>query len=194
MARISVEAIRREQILSCVIDLVARKGYEATTVRDIADAADVATGTINYYFAGKDDVMRSALVEASRRFQARVDAAIAGIGDPLELLRTHAALATPRTPEELANQAVWIEFWRAAQHDEVLRELHERLYDGWRRQLAATIPSPSSGDPAIDAEAWARRFVALADGLALHVVLHPGSVPADDMEAALNDYISTTLA
>ena len=46
MSRISLETLRREQLLDAAIGLVASKGYEATTVRDIAAAADVATGTI----------------------------------------------------------------------------------------------------------------------------------------------------
>ena len=110
MARISLETIRREQLLDAAIGLVAAKGYEATTVRDIAAAADVATGTISYWFASRDDLLRAALVEAARRFGRRLDDALETATSPLEELLVHAEVATPRTPAETAAQVVWVEF------------------------------------------------------------------------------------
>jgi AcrR family transcriptional regulator len=191
MARISVEAIRREQLIDAATSLVARKGYEAVTIRDVADAASVSTGTVHYYFSGKDDLLRSVLVEASRRFQKRVEDATGGVVDPRTLLARHAAAATPRTPDELDAQRVWSAFWDQAQRDPQLRDLHERLYDTWRAQLADAVRR--GGFVGVDADAWARRYVALIDGLALHVTLHPGSVSPDDMQRACGDYVTVTL-
>ena len=139
MSRISLETLRREQLLDAAIGLVASKGYEATTVRDIAAAADVATGTIAYWFASRDDLLRAALVEAARRFGRRLDDALATATTPLEELIAHAEVATPRTPAEIAAQVVWVEFWRQAQRDPELRALHERMYDSWRARIAGTV-------------------------------------------------------
>jgi AcrR family transcriptional regulator len=195
MSRISLETLRREQLLDAAIGLVASKGYEATTVRDIAAAADVATGTIAYWFASRDDLLRAALVEAARRFGRRLDDALASAATPLDELIAHAAVATPRTPAEKAAQVVWVEFWRQAQRDPELRALHERLYDSWRARIAASVRAGVEAGTfrAVDADDWARRFVALADGLALHVLLHPGSVTADDMERIAREHIAATL-
>ena len=90
MSRISLETLRREQLLDAAIGLVASKGYEATTVRDIAAAADVATGTIAYWFDSRDDLLRAALVEAARRFGRRLDDALAAATTPLDELIAHA--------------------------------------------------------------------------------------------------------
>lgn len=195
MSRISLETLRREQLLDAAIGLVASKGYEATTVRDIAAAADVATGTIAYWFSSRDDLLRAALVEASRRFGRRLDDALAEAASPLEELIAHAEVATPRTPRETAAQVVWVEFWRQAQRDPELRALHERMYDSWRARIAATVRAgvEEGAFRAVDADDWARRFVALADGLALHVLLHPGSVTPDDMERIAREQIAATL-
>jgi AcrR family transcriptional regulator len=195
MSRISLETLRREQLLDAAIGLVASKGYEATTVRDIAAAADVATGTIAYWFDSRDDLLRAALVEAARRFGRRLDDALASAATPLDELIAHAAVATPRTPAETAAQVVWVEFWRQAQRDPELRALHERMYDSWRARIAASVRAGVEAGTfrAVDADDWARRFVALADGLALHVLLHPGSVTADDMERIAREHIAATL-
>jgi AcrR family transcriptional regulator len=196
MPRLSVEAIRREQLLDAAIALVAAKGYDATTVRDIAAAVAVAPGTVLYYFQGRDDLMQAALVEAARRFGARLDDALAEAGGPAEAIAIHAVVATPRTDAEHAAQALWIEFWRQALRNEELRALHERLYDSWRARIAATVREGVAGGVFrrdVAPEDWARRFVALLDGLGLHVVLHPGSVTADVMERACREHVAATL-
>jgi TetR/AcrR family fatty acid metabolism transcriptional regulator len=50
-------AARIEQILDAAIRLFAEKGFHRTTTRDIAEAADVAEGTLYNYFASKDDLL-----------------------------------------------------------------------------------------------------------------------------------------
>lgn len=47
---------RRNQLLDVARRLFAEKGLENTTIKDIADAADVAQGLLYHYFRSKDDV------------------------------------------------------------------------------------------------------------------------------------------
>lgn len=51
-------AERREEILDASLRLFADKGFDATTVQDIAVAADVAAGTVYLYFSSKDEILR----------------------------------------------------------------------------------------------------------------------------------------
>jgi AcrR family transcriptional regulator len=53
----------RQEILTAAADLFRTKGYEATSVDDIAAAADVAKGTFYYHFQAKEDLVM-ALQEA----------------------------------------------------------------------------------------------------------------------------------
>jgi len=47
----------RARILAAAIDLFRRQGFEATTMREIAAAAEVATGAAYYYFDSKDAIV-----------------------------------------------------------------------------------------------------------------------------------------
>jgi len=47
----------RERIINVAVELFSRKGYDATTVNDIAGAANVNKALIYYYFANKQDIL-----------------------------------------------------------------------------------------------------------------------------------------
>jgi AcrR family transcriptional regulator len=57
-------ARRRSEIVSAAAEVFAEKGYAATTTREIADAADVAEGTLYIYFESKRDILLAVAREA----------------------------------------------------------------------------------------------------------------------------------
>src|SRR5262245_18655724 len=50
-------AARRTQILDAATRVFASKGFNRATIRDVAQAAGVADGTIYHYFANKADLL-----------------------------------------------------------------------------------------------------------------------------------------
>ncbi|MBT2481641.1 TetR/AcrR family transcriptional regulator [Streptomyces sp. ISL-94] len=99
----------RERLLQATVELVAKRGYEATTLGDIADRAGAARGLVSYYFPGKRQLLQSAVhrlmhltleaalereprSEDGRERLARAVDAILGLArdEPL-LMRTHMA-------------------------------------------------------------------------------------------------------
>ncbi|MEU8585951.1 helix-turn-helix domain-containing protein [Streptomyces sp. NPDC048664] len=51
----------RERLLYAAVELVGERGYEATTLADIADRAGSARGLVSYYFPGKRQLLQSAV-------------------------------------------------------------------------------------------------------------------------------------
>ncbi|MEU3341074.1 TetR/AcrR family transcriptional regulator [Streptomyces sp. NPDC002144] len=51
----------RERLLQAAVEVVAERGYEATTLSDIADRAGSARGLVSYYFPGKRQLVQSAV-------------------------------------------------------------------------------------------------------------------------------------
>jgi AcrR family transcriptional regulator len=194
--RPSVERERRVQLTSAAARVIARKGYEAATVRDVADEAGTSTGTVNYYYDGKDDLFAATLRAASERFQAELAAAVAAAPSPRGKLLAMARAATPESSSGREGHAVWIDFWAQAARDESLRELNQRIYDRWRAEIVEIVREGQLNGAfaaGADADAFARGYAAVIDGLATHVVLHDGFGPAE-MAAACSAYVDAALS
>jgi AcrR family transcriptional regulator len=61
----------REQLFHTAIGLLATKGYDATTLRDIAAAANVSTGLLYRYFPSKRAVVLALYDELSAEYATR---------------------------------------------------------------------------------------------------------------------------
>jgi AcrR family transcriptional regulator len=80
------KARTREAIVDAALDLFERKGFEATTVEDIAAAADVSPRTFFRYFETKFDVVLAKNVEKGEGLGELIAARPAG-ETPLEAVR-----------------------------------------------------------------------------------------------------------
>jgi AcrR family transcriptional regulator len=64
---------RRQQIMRAARQIFIDKGYGDTTMREIADAADLGTSTIYLYFKNKEDLYASLSVRLLQYFLIRLD-------------------------------------------------------------------------------------------------------------------------
>ncbi|MBV8965441.1 MAG: TetR family transcriptional regulator KstR2 [Mycobacteriaceae bacterium] len=74
---ISQPASRRDELLELAATMFAERGLRATTVRDIADAAGILSGSLYHHFASKeqmvDEVLRGFLEWLFERYQHIID-------------------------------------------------------------------------------------------------------------------------
>ena len=87
MPRIVDKAEMRASIYRACSEEMARNGYEATTMRDLARRAGCSTGTLYHYFSAKDELFASMLEYYS---QTDVDQALQKIQEssqPLDALQ-----------------------------------------------------------------------------------------------------------
>lgn len=76
----------RERLLSCATQLFTRKGYTATTVREIVAAAGVTKPVLYYYFHNKEGIYLELIREAFSKFDALLDNVLKEHGSPTERL------------------------------------------------------------------------------------------------------------
>jgi len=80
------KARTRSALLGAARRLFASKGFEATTIAEIAEEADVAIGSFYNYFRTKDDLLAGILEEALTEQLRRLEARRVGVEDPAELV------------------------------------------------------------------------------------------------------------
>lgn len=71
----------RATLHQTLMSLILKQGYEAITIRDICDAADVGRSTFYAHYTSKDDLMRSGLENLRRALVDRQRDAHAAPGD-----------------------------------------------------------------------------------------------------------------
>lgn len=77
---------RREHLVKLAAELFAEKGFQATTVRNIADEAGILSGSLYHHFDSKESIVDEILSTFFDQLMAADRAAIARGGDPRETI------------------------------------------------------------------------------------------------------------
>lgn len=83
-----VQADKRRRILDGAVKVFAQNGFYNSKVAQIAREAGVADGTIYLYFRSKDDILIQLFNETMEEILGRQAAAMSGLTDPVERLRS----------------------------------------------------------------------------------------------------------
>jgi AcrR family transcriptional regulator len=173
MARPSVEAERKEQILSAACAVLAEAGFTALRVSDVAKRVGTSTGTVHYYFATKRDLTTAAFEWNFARSLERRQHILDGHDDPRSEMRAFVESYLPTDEVTVQAWHVWAELWVEALHDRELASLNERVYGAWREIVRRIIEDGQvaghfrGGDPL----ALANGLIGLIDGLSIQVLL-----------------------
>lgn len=78
---------RRAEIVRAAVEVFAERGYFAARMREVAEQAGVADGTLYLYFEGKEDLLVSILEEYADAFLIRARRDLEASDDPRDRLR-----------------------------------------------------------------------------------------------------------
>ena len=124
----------RGKLLQMAAHLFRSKGYERTTVRDLASAVGIQSGSIFHHFKSKDEILRSVMEETIRYNTALMQAELAQAGNlrerVLALIRCELQSIMGGTGEAMA---VLVYEWRSLSQDSQrfileLRDTYEQLW------------------------------------------------------------------
>jgi DNA-binding transcriptional regulator YbjK len=153
---------RREHILRATLRVIGRDGIAAVTHRRVAGEAGVPLGSLTYWFATKDDLLREALrlfVDEEAARLRRVSEELSDDMDPAEIAERFAAvLESGDGTEQIAQFELYVEAARNPALREVARQCFAAYDEVSRTALRAA---------GLDADELAPLFVALADGLGM---------------------------
>jgi AcrR family transcriptional regulator len=78
----------RQEILRTAARLFQQRGYDATSMNDVAAALKLSKGGLYHHFQSKDEILFEIMNHAMQITEERVLAPVRGIADPEERLRT----------------------------------------------------------------------------------------------------------
>jgi AcrR family transcriptional regulator len=183
---------RRELILDAAREAILARGLSATSVRDIARAAGVSSGTVTYHFPTVDLILGGVLRRESERFRAARTAALDRRRSGLDglLMLGDAMLADRREVHEYWR--LWLDHWARATHDPELAKWQGERYAAWGELIGGLIAEGiEAGELApADPAAAATELIALLDGLALQAVFPSSPLTLREARAAYAAAIS----
>jgi AcrR family transcriptional regulator len=77
----------RQEILRTAARLFQQRGYDATSMNDVAAALKLSKGGLYHHFQSKDEILFEIMNHAMEMTQERVISPVRNIADPLERLR-----------------------------------------------------------------------------------------------------------
>ncbi|WP_406478668.1 TetR/AcrR family transcriptional regulator [Streptomyces platensis] len=200
MPKIVDPGARRRAVAEAVLRVVRREGVEGASLRNVAEEAGLAVGSVRHYFAGHDEVLIFAMTELSARIEHRVRIHAERLLDPgaagehraraEELLSEFLPLDEERREEAM----LWQAFTTAARTRPALRphavELEAGMRDLVKRVLRGAQEAGSLLDD-LDTELETLRLSALLDGLTLQATLEPERITPETLRNVLRRHLRT---
>jgi AcrR family transcriptional regulator len=136
----AIGAARKDQILAVAAELFSRRGYHATTMRDLGDRAGLLPGSLYAHFSGKEEILYQIVVEAAGQFLGGMEALRARPDSPEERLRAAMRAHIQVVARDLDGARVFLHEWRAlrgTRRAEIgkLRRRYEAMWDEIIRDL-----------------------------------------------------------
>ncbi|WP_144659700.1 TetR/AcrR family transcriptional regulator [Paenarthrobacter nicotinovorans] len=188
MPKIVDAEARRQEVVHAVFRIIASDGLERASLREVADEAGLAVGSVRHYFASSDELLVFSFGAVIDRIAGRLESALAAVEQ--EVLGTpeqDAAVLNllgqllPLDEELAVDACVWMAFRHAARIKPVLAPEAERSH----RAVAAIVGrlilllNPAQADHQQNLVTEAERLLATMDGLSMHALLQPEWMTAE---------------
>lgn len=181
------EGVRtRSEVLRAVTLLIGEQGIDGMTMRQVARATGMSTGTINYHFTNKRSLILAALDAAPAAPASGEE------GTPLQRLQ---ALFRGFVLEDLDRRAwwrFWVEVTAQAARDADLRDRQRNRMESQRQDVEDLVAlGVQRGElrPDLDPALIAEPLLALAYGLAVQQLISPDAATVRRASDALEGSI-----
>ncbi|MDR6511950.1 AcrR family transcriptional regulator [Novosphingobium capsulatum] len=166
-------AAKRKAIARISAELIAERGLQAATIRQVAARAGFSTTVVTHYFANKRALLLAAYRYVAERTQQRFDAMAADDeSEPLSRLE----ILLPLDAEGRNAWRLYFQFWPMADHDEELAE-EQRWWSDNARSLARAMLELARPD-LVDIDRKATLALSALHGIAMQALFDPDNWPA----------------
>ncbi len=169
----------RANLIQAAFTVLSERGYEATTIKTVAQAAGVAPGLIHYYFASKEELLIAVVEDAAERYASEMAGVRASLS-PAQALSAAAEARKERVEREPDRERLRFELLALALRHPSLRPAAARVLstgrEGITRLFASVAGSDVTGDTSDTSDTsdgMPAVFLAILDGVALQRLVDP---------------------
>ncbi|GAB3688864.1 TetR/AcrR family transcriptional regulator [Nocardiopsis oceani] len=174
---------QREDLLAGAKKCLAEKGYSKTTARDIAAASGAHLASIGYHFGSKDQLMNTAVLEATSDWGDVFEKAVreADADSPEDRARVLISGLFETLPEQRDLMVASVQAYAQAQFDEGIRAvLEEGMREGRREMAALVLGVPSEQVDPSTAAGLGSMVYNIVTGYVLQYLIDPQALPTVD--------------
>lgn len=189
MARPSLEAVRRKELVNSAISEISRIGSLDVTVSQIAKNAGVSSALAHHYFGSKDQIFLAAMRHIMSQFGVDVRAGLQNAITPRQ--RVEAIITAGLSVDNFRKDVIsaWLNFYVKAQNSTDV----QRLLRVYQRRLQSNLCHelrPLAGQSAPDI---ARGLGAMIDGIYIRQALRDSPPDPVRATALVIDYLDISL-
>jgi AcrR family transcriptional regulator len=183
---------RRQKLAEAVWRIILREGLGSVSVRKIASEADVSPGSLRHYFSNQSDLLCFSMNLVSQHVRQR----IVGkhyTGESLEEILTMITELLPINDEQRAEGQVWLAFIGLAIYEPNIRLLRIQVHkemDEYFHHVVVCLSKCCKIKKGIAFQMEAKLLHSLVDGLALHSLIHPELMTADEMISIVKHHLN----
>lgn len=191
--------VRRQEVVEAVFRIVAADGLERASLREVADEAGLAVGSVRHYFDSSDELLAHSFGVVVDRVTGRLAAARdrlaelpPGSAEHREGVLTLLGQFLPLDEERAVDACVWMAFKNAARIRPFLSAEADRSHRAVAAVVGWLVLELKGNDDGAHQElvTEAERLLATLDGLTMHALLQPEWMTAqmcrDVLESHLN--------
>ncbi|MFH5877447.1 TetR/AcrR family transcriptional regulator [Arthrobacter sp. NA-172] len=183
---------RRLELVEATWRIIATRGIEGATMREIALEAGFANGALKPYFPTKDDLLTFAFSHVFNQTNTRMSSSTAS-RHGLSALRSFCHEILPLDADRLNEARIAIAFWQRALTDPTKAALHDSSMEQWREVLFATLREARDlGElkEGLDDDDIVGGIMTFALGAQITATLTPEHHSPDQLRSQLETYIS----
>jgi AcrR family transcriptional regulator len=170
----------RERIITAASKVLAEKGYDATTLREISREAQAGPGLVHYYFGGKDALLVEVLQATGQQFHQRMERLIEQVPADQSLTAFLTQLSE-RVGQEADVYRLRYESFSLGLHNPIIAPAVRERFAQRREEISSVLAkvlenmekTEGRKGSSIDPTILASLLLSLFDGLALQKILDP---------------------
>ena len=174
--QVSLEEIRRTQIVEAALRVVSREGYYNLNMEMVAKEAGMSKGGVAHYFRTKRELFKTVFVRFFENIFERGKKVLRSIDDPIEKLVSFVWLFDWEDRDVYSGYSILFDFMSIAARDEEYREIFCSWVDSWIRLLRDILVEAKNRGiimNELDEDEVARAISALYQGIAERWFLMP---------------------